>query len=327
MLISIVIPIFNEEATISELYKRIDKVLKNLNFQFELIFIDDSSCDLSLKKLEELREKDRRVKIISFSRNFGHQVAISAGIDYAAGEAAIIMDGDLQDPPELIPEMLEKYQEGYEIVYAKRKTRQDTFFKKTTASLFYCLINILSDTKIPQEAGDFRLLDKKALNSLKQLKEKSRFIRGLTSWIGFRQAAIEYERDKRFAGETNYPLNKMIKLAIDSITSFSYKPLKIATYIGFGAATIGFLGGLYALVLKILEPSSTVLGWTTIIIAIFFMGGIQLMILGIIGEYIGRIYTETQNRPLYIVDKELGFENDLNIQKRVDGAKWRIKSF
>lgn len=307
MLVSIIIPIYNEEATIPELYRRIDNTLKALKFDFEMIFINDGSKDSSLNLLENLRKKDDRVKILSFSRNFGHQIAISAGIDYANGNAAIIMDGDLQDPPELIPKMLEKHKKGYEIVYAKRKTRQDTFFKKITASMFYQLINILSDTKIPQEVGDFRLMDRKALDSLKQLKEKSRFIRGLTSWIGFKHTIIEFERDKRFAGQTNYPLNKMIKLAIDSITGFSYKPLKIATYIGFGAAMIGFLGGVYAIILKILEPNSTVLGWTTIVIAIFFMGGIQLMILGIIGEYIGRIYTETQNRPLYIIDKEIGF--------------------
>lgn len=310
MLISIIIPIFNEEETIAELYKRIENVLKSLKFDFEIIFINDGSKDSSLKLLENLRQKDNRIKILSFSRNFGHQIAISAGIDYANGGAAIIMDGDLQDPPELIPKMLEKHQESYEIVYAKRKTRQDAFFKKFTASMFYRLINMLSDTKIPQEVGDFRLMDRKALNGLKQLKEKSRFIRGLTSWIGFKHTVIEFERDKRFAGQTNYPLNKMIKLAIDSITGFSYKPLKIATYVGFSTAMIGFLGGVYAVILKILEPTSTVLGWTTIIIAIFFMGGIQLMILGIIGEYIGRIYTETQNRPLYIIDKTIGFENN-----------------
>lgn len=310
MLLSIIIPIYNEEANIEELYKRLNNALESFDFKSEIIFINDGSKDKSLAKLEQLNKMDDRIKIISFSRNFGHQVAISAGIDYANGEAAIIMDGDLQDPPEIIPKLVKKYFEGYEVIYATRKSRQDTFFKKITAALFYRLINTLSETKIPQDTGDFRLIDKKVIDNLRLVKERSRFIRGLTSWIGFRQTAVEFERDKRYGGKSGYPISKMIKLATDSITSFSYKPLRLASYIGFIAALIGFLGGIYAILLKIAEPSATVLGWTTTMIAIFFMGGVQLIILGIIGEYLGRIYTETQNRPLYIIDRKIGFENN-----------------
>lgn len=308
MTLSIIIPVYNEEKTIDELYRRLIETLNTLNLETEMIFINDGSKDKTLKKIEDLRLKDKRIKILSFSRNFGHQVAISAGIDFASGKAAIIMDADLQDPPELIPDLIKKHDEGFEVIYAKRKKRQDSFFKTITAKIFYKTLSLLSTTKIPEDTGDFRLIDRKVIDTLKRLKEKSRFVRGLTSWIGFRQTYIEFERDKRFAGETNYPLNKMIKLAIDSITGFSYKPLRLATYLGFIAALLGFFSGIYAIGLKIWEPNTTVSGWTTLMIAVFFMGGVQLIILGIIGEYIGRIYTETQDRPLYIIDKMTGFD-------------------
>lgn len=298
--VSLVLPIYNEQDGIAELYERSKKVLEKIG-SHEIIFINDYSQDSSLQKLTELSQKDSSVKIIDFSRNFGHQIAITAGIDYADGEAVVIMDSDLQDTPETILEMVKKWEEGYDVVYGKRRTRKDTFFKKFTAFAFYRLLKKFANIDIPEDTGDFRLMDRKVILEMRKLKEHSRFMRGMTSWCGFKQTAVLFDREKRRYGQTNYPFKKMLKLSMDALTSFSYIPLKFASTLGLVTAFLSFIGILYALTEKIFFPESVVSGWTFSIIAIFFIGSIQLVVLGIIGEYIGRIYTETQNRPLYII--------------------------
>lgn len=305
--LSVVIPVYNEEEVLEELFKRLNKTLNSLRVNYEVIFIDDGSRDKSLEIITDFNQKDSRYKYISFSRNFGHQIAISAGIDFAEGKAVVIMDADLQDPPELIPEMLAKWKKGAEVVYAKRKAREKGYFLKSlTAKYFYRFINKLSPMKIPEDTGDFRLMDRKAVLALRELRETSRYMRGLSVWIGFKQDNVLFEREERYGGKTHYPLSRMVKFAMDGITSFSIVPLRLATYLGLICAFLGFLGGLLAIIAKFV-PGYTFTGWATIVVAIFFLGGVQLIILGVIGEYIGRIYTETQNRPLYIIDKKKGF--------------------
>lgn len=306
--ISLVLPVYNESENIEELYKRCYKVLKNYQ-KFEIIFVDDGSNDNSFELITGLAQKNSEsVKIIRFSRNFGHQIAITAGIDYANGDIVIIMDSDLQDPPEVMLKMIKKWQEGYEIVYAKRRKRKDSLFKKSTAYLFYRLLQKIANINIPVDVGDFRLMDKKVVNALRHMKEHSRFMRGLTSWTGFKETYVFFDRNERKYGKTNYSFLKMIKLAIDGITSFSHIPLRIATYLGFLSAFLGIIGIIYSLCWRLFLPEATVSGWTTIIVIVSFLGGIQLIILGIIGEYIGRIYTEIQNRPLYLISKKINFD-------------------
>ncbi|WP_028402992.1 glycosyltransferase family 2 protein [Ectobacillus panaciterrae] len=305
---SIVVPVFNEEAVISETYKRLTDVMKLTGEEYELLFVNDGSRDRTASILKEYSDRDSSVKLIDFSRNFGHQIAITAGMDYALGDAIVVIDADLQDPPELILEMIEKWKEGYDVVYAKRTQRKgETFFKKQTASLFYRLLRASTDIDIPLDTGDFRLIDRKVCDEMKKIPEKSRFVRGLVSWVGFRQTAIEYVRDERLAGETKYPLKKMLKLSMDGITSFSYKPLKLASYAGALLSAAGFIYMLVVLYLK-LFTDSTVAGWASLIIIQLLFSGIVLIILGVIGEYIGRIYDETKNRPLYIVRDHYGIE-------------------
>ncbi|MBI2410420.1 MAG: glycosyltransferase family 2 protein [Candidatus Kerfeldbacteria bacterium] len=308
--LSVILPIFNEAGSIPELVKRCRAAL-SVYEQYELIFVDDRSSDDSFQLLSQLAKEDpTHIKVIRFSRNFGHQIAITAGLDIASGDAVVIMDSDLQDPPELIPEMLVKWQEGYEVVYARRRSRRDTPFKKATAFLFYRILRKLANVDIPTDTGDFRLMDKKVVQALRGMREHSRFMRGLTSWTGFRQTHIFFDRDDRKHGETHYPLVKMVKFALDGITSFSHIPLRMATYVGFLSACVGLTGGLYAFYWRFFLPEETVPGWTTIVVSVFFIGGIQLIILGVIGEYIGRIYTELQARPLYIVDKKMNLDGD-----------------
>ena len=306
-LISLVVPILNEEENIRELYERSKKTLETIG-SHEIIFVNDGSRDRTLEKILELANKDRNVKIIDFSRNFGHQTAITAGMENSQGEAVVIMDGDLQDTPETIPELVKKWKDGYEVVYAKRKTRKDSLFKKATAYAFYRIIKKIANIDITEDTGDFCLLDKKVVDTLKGLKEHSRFMRGLTSWVGFKKGVILFDRAERKRGNTSYPLKKMVKFAYDGITSFSYFPLKMATYLGTFSAFIGFIWGIYAIYQKMYHPETTVQGWTTVVVAIFFLGGFQLIVLGMIGEYIGRIYTETQNRPSYIVRQKINFD-------------------
>jgi len=305
-LISLVIPMFNEEENIRELYERSKKTLETIG-SHEIIFVNDGSRDRTLEKILELADKDKNVKIIDFSRNFGHQTAITAGMDNSQGEAVVIMDGDLQDTPETILELVKKWKEGYEVVYAKRRTRKDSFFKRATAYAFYRIIKKIANIDITEDTGDFCLLDKKVIDALKKIKEHSRFVRGLTSWVGFKKGIILFDREERKRGNTSYPLKKMLKFAYDGITSFSYFPLKMATYLGVFSAFMGFIWGIYAIYQKIYNPETTVPGWTTVVVAIFFLGGIQLIVLGMIGEYIGRIYTEAQNRPPYIVRQKINF--------------------
>jgi glycosyltransferase involved in cell wall biosynthesis len=303
---SIIIPMFNEEAVIQETYRRIKKVIGMTGEVYELIFVNDGSTDSCAQMIEEYSYWDESVRLIDLSRNFGHQVAITAGMDYALGDAVVIIDADLQDPPELILKMIEEWKQGYEVVYAKRVKRNgESLFKKWTASLFYRVLRYSTDISIPVDTGDFRLIDRKVCEELKRLPEKNRFVRGLVSWVGFRQKAIEYERDERLAGETKYPLKRMIKLSLDGITSFSYKPLKLAGYVGALLSASGFLYLMYVLYLVIFTDSA-VKGWASMIGITLTFNGFVLIMLGILGEYIGRIYDETKGRPLYIVQEIYG---------------------
>ncbi len=301
---SVVIPIYNEQENILELYRRLSETLKSLTDKYEVIFVNDGSSDNSLKMIKELSVRDSKIKYLKFSRNFGHQIAISAGMDYANGEAIIIMDSDLQDPPELIPKLVEEWNKGFDVVYAVRRKREgETFIKKFTASLFYRLFSKLANINMPLDTGDFRLIDRKVLESLKSIREKHRFMRGLVSWVGYNQTGVLYDREKRSAGKTKYPFFKMLKFSIDGITSFSLIPLRIATILGFIISSISFLLAIYFLLIK-LFTNKMVQGWLTLADSILFLSGVQLIIFGIIGEYIGRIYEEVKGRPLYIVSEK-----------------------
>jgi len=303
-LVSIIIPVFNEEENIIPLLDRLLPVVKNNNY--EIIFIDDGSKDKTCKIIKKLAEKNQKIKLISFTRNFGHQMALSAGYKQAKGDCVISMDADLQDPPEIIKDMVDKWQNGVKIIYAKRKTREaDTFFKKLTAQIFYQLIDFLSDTPIPNDVGDYRLLDRAVVDFLNQLPERSRFWRGLVAWGNYPTEYIYFKREKRFAGETHYPFSKMLNFAFEGITSFSIKPLRIASYFGFIAASIGFLGIIYHLIRKLIHPQFYVIGWTGLFVGIMFLGGIQLITIGIIGEYVGKIYQEVQKRPRYLIKDKI----------------------
>ncbi len=303
---SVVVPIWNEEAVIPELYRRVSAVMEKTKAEWELICVNDGSSDRSLEMLVALHEQDPRVKVVNFSRNFGHQIAITAGADFAQGDAVIVIDSDLQDPPELILEMIERWHEGYEVVYAVRKTRAgETRFKLWTASLFYRLLQSIAEIDIPLDAGDFRLMDRRVVLAMRQLREQHRFMRGLSSWVGFKQIAIEYERAERFAGETKYPLKKMLRLATNAITSFSFVPLRLASYFGFFLATISLIGILVTIILR-LSGSEAFVGQASTLVSVLFLGGIQLIFLGIIGEYLGRVYDEVKQRPLYLVARAYG---------------------
>jgi glycosyltransferase involved in cell wall biosynthesis len=272
-------------------------------YSYELIFINDGSKDDSLQKLVSLQKKDKSVKVIDLSRNYGHQIAVTAGLDAAQGDAVIIMDSDMQDPPKVSFDLLAKWEQGYDVVYAQRKTRKDTFFKKLTADMFYRTLQALASINIPRNTGDFRLIDRKVLESVNSMREHDRFLRGMVAWVGYKQIGVEFDRDARNAGETNYPLKKMLKLAADGILGFSTYPLQVISKIGYFISGLAFIGIVYAIAMKIFFPEFTVEGWTFIVITILFMGGMQLIMLGILGSYIGRIYTEVQNRPLYLIQK------------------------
>lgn len=305
---SIVVPVYNEEEVIHETYHRLTEVMHSTKEAYELLFVNDGSRDRTAEIIKEYSEQDPAVVLLDFARNFGHQIAITAGMDYARGEAVVVIDADLQDPPELILEMIEKWRQGFDVVYAKRTKRKgETYFKKQTAAMFYRFLRAMTDIDIPLDTGDFRLLDRKVCNQMNSIQEKNRFVRGLVSWVGFKQIAVEYERDERLAGESKYPLKKMLKLSMDGITSFSYKPLKLASYAGVTLSGIGFIYLLVVLYLK-LFTDSTITGWSSLIVIQLFFSGIILIILGMIGEYIGRIYDETKNRPLYIVREKYQLE-------------------
>jgi dolichol-phosphate mannosyltransferase len=304
---SIVVPIWNEEQVIPVLYERVRSTMEQTGETWELICVNDGSKDRSLELLIEVRAADPRVKILNFSRNFGHQIAITAGADFAEGDAVVVMDADLQDPPDVVLRMIDQWRAGYEVVYAVRTKREgETKFKLWTAAAFYRLLQRITEVEIPVDAGDFRLMDRKVVLAMRHLREKHRFMRGLSAWVGFKQIPVEYERAERFAGETKYPLRKMLRLAIAAITSFSFVPLQLATWTGFILAGISLVAILTTVILR-LSGSGFFLGQATTLVAVLFLGGIQLIFLGIIGEYIGRIYDETKDRPLYIVAEAYGF--------------------
>ena len=298
---SIIAPIYNEIENLPELYRRVKEVMDSSGERWELILVDDGSTDGSTDKIRELAKKDKIVRPVIFARNFGHQVAITAGWDYARGDAIVIIDADLQDPPEVILELAKKWKEGYEVVYAVRGEREgESWFKKFTAAMFYRIIYSITDVKIPVDTGDFRLMDRKVVDVLKQMKERHRFPRGMSAWVGFRQIGVTYKRAARVAGVTKYPFRKMLKLALNAITGFSYFPLQVATYFGFVSAGISILAIPIVVALR-LAGSHFFEGQTTTLISVLFLGGVQLISLGILGEYIGRLYDEAKGRPLYIV--------------------------
>lgn len=305
-LISIIVPMYFEEEVAEECYSRLTSIAALSNLHYEIIFINDGSTDKTLEILEKIAKSDPAVKVISFSRNFGHQIAVTAGINKAQGDALIIIDADLQDPPELIPKMIRLWKDGYDVVYAKRKKRDgETWFKLFTAKVFYQLLNKMTNVAIPEDTGDFRLIDRKVAEVFKRMPEKNRFVRGMISWLGFKQIPIEYERKERFAGTTKYPLKKMLKFACDGIFSFSSKPLKLVGYLGFFAVMIAFGTFIYSIINRLTGNGHLVSGWTSIITSITFLGGVQLLSIGVLGEYISRIYEESKGRPLYIIDKEI----------------------
>lgn len=306
---SLIIPIYNEEENIAELYRRISLVMDQLDQSVELIFINDGSRDNSLKLIRKLQEQDDRVCYLSLARNFGHQIAVTAGLNSARGQAVIILDADLQDPPELIPDLLEKWRQGYQVVYAQRtKRKNEGWFKRSTAYLFYRLLKYLADVDIPTDTGDFCLMDRQVVNLLNSMPEQNRYIRGLRSWVGFRQTAIQFERDPRFAGEVKYTFRKSFTLAINSLVSFSKVPLRLSTYLGLFSAFLAILMALLVLYWRLYQPHSPITGFAAIMIAIFFLGSVQLVCIGILGEYIGRIYEEVKGRPLYTLAEVSGFE-------------------
>ncbi len=298
---SVVAPVFNEEGSLREFHRRTRAVMDSFDGPAELILVFDGSRDRSPEIGRELRAQDPRIKIVNFSRNFGHQVAISAGIDYAQGDAVIILDSDLQDPPEVIPELIAKWKEGYAVVYAQREKRKgETLFKLFTASLFYRVIQRLASIDIPPDTGDFRLIDRQVVLALRKMHEHHRFMRGLAVWVGFKQTGIRYVRQERFAGSTQYPLRKMVKFAADAITGFSYVPLQLATTMGFWISGLALVTIPIVALLRIFLGQTFFAGQATTLISVLFLGGVQLIFLGIIGEYLGRIYDEVKNRPLYI---------------------------
>ncbi|HFK1762619.1 glycosyltransferase [Bacillus wiedmannii] len=315
-LISVVVPMYFEEEVAQECYNRLKSVMLQNDINYEFVFVNDGSTDRTMEILSEIAANDYRTKIVNFARNFGHQVAVTAGIAAAKGDAIVIIDADLQDPPEVIPELIAKWEEGYEVVYAKRKQRKgETWFKLLTAKYFYKFLNYMSDIDIPKDTGDFRIIDRKVADVFNQMTERNRFIRGMMSWVGFRQTYVEYERDERFAGETKYPLKKMIKFASDGIIAFSTKPLRIVMTLGLLSVLISIIVLLYTITVKIIG-SGTQTGWASIMVAITFFSGIQLLGLGIVGQYIARIYDESKNRPIYIVKETINIEQEETTQTK-----------
>ncbi|MCU5378082.1 glycosyltransferase family 2 protein [Bacillus cereus] len=315
-LISVVVPMYFEEEVAQECYNRLKSVMLQNDINYEFVFVNDGSTDRTMEILSEIAANDYRTKIVNFARNFGHQIAVTAGIAAAKGDAIVIIDADLQDPPEVIPELIAKWEEGYEVVYAKRKQRKgETWFKLLTAKYFYKFLNYMSDIDIPKDTGDFRIIDRKVADVFNQMTERNRFIRGMMSWVGFRQTYVEYERDERFAGETKYPLKKMIKFASDGIIAFSTKPLRIVMTLGLLSVLISIIVLLYTITVKIIG-TGTQTGWASIMVAITFFSGIQLLGLGIVGQYIARIYDESKNRPIYIVKETFNIEQEETTQTK-----------
>jgi dolichol-phosphate mannosyltransferase len=310
-LLSIVVPCFNEEAVLEETTKSLKTMCAELSgMAVELIFVDDGSRDNTRRLLRGFAREDERIRVIGLARNFGHQIAVTAGLDAARGDAVVLIDADLQDPPGLVHQMIAKWREGYDVVYGTRTERPgDSAFKRVTAHFFYRLLNRLSDVPIPIDTGDFRLMSRRVVDTLRAMPERHRFIRGMVSWAGFEQTQLPYQRAPRFAGHSKYPLHRMLRFAIDGILSFSTKPLQVSIGLGMLAAGLALIGILYALVMRIFTET-WVAGWTALMIAVLFMGGVQLITIGILGEYVGRIYNEIKNRPLYVVQEYVGFANE-----------------
>ena len=309
-LVSLVCPVYCEENCLEEFYLRAVRTLRSMQptVDYEILFVDDGSTDRSSAILRDLCRRDRSVRVIEFSRNFGHQVAITAGIDHAEGDAVVVIDTDLQDPPEVIPELVERWREGNQVVYGVRRVRRgDSPFKRFTARAFYRLLNRLSDTELPLDSGDFRLLDRQVVLELRRLRERNRYVRGLVAWVGFRQCSVEYDRAGRHAGESKYTLRKMVRLAVDAVTSFSEKPLHLALKLGVAATAVALLLAGWILLGKILEPDSALPGFASLMVVVLLLGGLQLLCTGLIGEYLARTYLEAKERPLYIVGQRLNF--------------------
>ena len=323
---SFIVPIYNEEETIPELYRRLSAVMNRMDGLVELILINDGSRDRSLQLLRDLHQKDPRICYLSFARNFGHQIAVTAGLNFVRGQVIVILDADLQDPPELIPDMVEKWRQGYQVVYAQRTQRQkEGWFKRFTAYFFYRILKKLADVEIPTDTGDFCLMDRQIVDILNSMPERNRYIRGLRSWVGFQQTAIRFERNPRFAGEVKYTFSKSLALAINGLVSFSIVPLRLSTYLGLVAAVAAIFMALLVLYWRLFVPHSPLTGFTIILMAIFFLGSVQLVSVGILGEYIGRIYEEVKARPLYTLAEVGGFErkssNSTSNSDKLDNLK------
>ena len=315
---SIVIPVYDEQDTIPELLSRLAAVLDGLDGESEVLFVDDGSRDRTAELLIEAQTRDARIKLIQLARNFGHQIAISAGLDFALGDAVVVIDADLQDPPELIPELVAKWREGYEIVYAVRERRRgERWIKRATAAWFYRVIRGLSHVDMPVDAGDFRLVDRKALDAFRAMRERNRYVRGMFSWVGYRQTGVPYERAERFAGAPKYSLRRSTRLAFDGIISFSDAPLRLALYCGFLFSLLAFVVGIAAIVAK-LAGAFVVRGWVSILVVVAFLGGIQLILMGMIGLYIGRIYDEVKSRPLYVVREAHGLGAESGVHAAIE---------
>ncbi|MCA9921913.1 MAG: glycosyltransferase family 2 protein [Anaerolineales bacterium] len=312
---SIVAPVHNEEAVLHELYRRISEVMAQAGEPWELVLVDDGSRDRSAEVIAELHDNDPRVRGIILSRNFTFQIAVTAGLEHASGDAVVLIDADLQDPPEVVLEMIQKWKEGYEVVYGVRSSRDgETWFKRVTASAFYRIINRITGIKIPVDTGDFRLMDRLVVNSVLQMPEHNRFLRGMVTWVGYKQTGIYYERQARFAGETKFTVRRMTRFAMDAITGFSYFPLQLATYFGFITAVISAIAIILVILLRLFTPGEALLGQATTLVTVLFLGSVQLISLGIIGEYLGRIYDEVRGRPLYLVNKKYGFTEDEGVK-------------
>jgi len=326
---SFIVPIYNEEKTIPEFYRRVSAVMEKLDGLVELILVNDGSRDRSLQLLRNLQQKDPRICYLSLARNFGHQIAVTAGLNFARGQVVVILDADLQDPPELVPALVEKWRQGYQVVYAQRiQRRQEGWFKRFTAYFFYRLLKQLADVDIPTDTGDFCLMDRQVLDVLNAMPERNRYIRGLRSWVGFAQIAVRFEREPRFAGDVKYTFGKSLALAVNGLVSFSKVPLRLSTYVGLLAAIAAILMGLLVLYWRIFVPHSPLTGFTIILVAIFFLGAVQLVSIGILGEYVGRIYEEVKGRPLYTLAEIGGFEpergrgeGDLGVPSGDKGAR------
>lgn len=307
---SLVIPIYNEQETILELYRRVSAVMDRLDGTVELVLINDGSRDQSLKLIREIHQQDQRVCYLSFARNFGHQIAVTAGLNFARGQTVIVLDADLQDPPELIPDMVEKWRQGYQVVYAQRTQRhQESWFKRFMAYTFYRILKNLADVEIPTDTGDFCLMDRQVVDVLNSMPERNRYIRGLRAWVGFQQTAIGFERDPRFAGDVKYSFRKSLGLGVNGIVSFSKVPLRLSTYVGLLSAVIAIIMALLVIYWRFFAGTSTLTGYAALIVAVFFIGAVQLVSIGILGEYIGRIYEEIKGRPLYTLAEVAGFDN------------------